>query len=115
MTRDLLIYLISGGGSAVIVSWFMDTPLGLRIRERITALLAPWLGVREFSRYLAIVLTTGVALAAYCLAAAAGYVPWPADAIGWSDLILELAGIAFTGSQIIHGATSLRRADRRSG
>lgn len=112
MTRDLLMYLISGGGAAVVVAWWMDTPIGKRFREIVSDALSPVLGPREFSRYLALFLSVAVSLAAYCLAAWAGYVEWPQGVVGWSDLILRLAGLAFSGSQVIHGATVLRRADR---
>lgn len=112
MTKDLLTYLISGGGAAVVVAWWMDTPVGRRFREKVSEVLSPVLGPREFSRYLALFLSVAVSLAAYCLAAWAGYVEWPRGAIGWSDLILRLAGLAFSGSQVIHGATVLRRSDR---
>lgn len=99
----LLAQLISGGLAAVIVFKFLGTPVGAGLVIWLVGALT-WTGMKrkEIVRYTAIVLSAGVALAAYGVALAFAFVPDPVSIEGWINLILGMLGTGFTGSQVLH-------------
>ena len=113
--RRFLTSLITGGLSSTVAYWLLSRPVVSRWLD--TA--AGWtkyqldIGKSELTRYAALFLSTGVAVGAYGLAAASGYAPWPQTALEWVNLVFGLGAVAFSGSQMIHGARDLRARDRQ--
>lgn len=113
--RRFLTSMITGGLSGTVAYWILSRPVALRWLEA----AAKWtkyqldIGRSEITRYAALFLSTGVAVGAYCLAAASGYAPWPQTALEWVNLVFGLGAVSFSGSQMIHGARDLRARDRQ--
>lgn len=106
--QELLYYLFAGGGAGAIVSWWMDRPIMVRFRAWLGQKLEPVLGVSEVSRYIAMLLSGVITVAAYAAAAALSYVAWPAGIEGWLNLFLD-ACYVYLISQVVHARRHLRR------
>ena len=114
LLMQILTWLVSGGGAAVIVYKFLDTPAGIRL----SAWLAPffeWFGVgpRLLRRVLAALFSTGLALGVYIGMGVylLGVYELPTELAAWLELIVQLGGVSFTGSQVLHGV----KVDRERG
>jgi hypothetical protein len=107
--------MVTGGLSSTVAYWILSRPVVSRWLDA----AGKWtkyqldVGKSELTRYAALLLSTGVAIGAYCLAAVSGYAPWPSTGLEWVNLIFGLGAVAFSGSQMIHGARDLRARDRR--
>lgn len=102
--KTLLDTIIFGGGSAAIVYWVLSTPAVLRKLEKLRVPLKEQLGLElsALKRALAIVLSAGISTGAFVLYAHLGYATLPANFEGWANLLIQLGGFAFTGSQALH-------------
>jgi hypothetical protein len=116
LLKALLLDIIFGGAAGVAVWRFVESKAGCKLRDK----LAFWLGYfglepPEVTRYLTMVLSVLVSLAAYGVALAFAFVPNPGSVVGWLDLVLQLFGIAYTMSQVLHARRKTRLAmDPRS-
>lgn len=114
LLKALLLNIIFGGTAGVAVWRFVESKACQKLRDR----LADWLGYfglepPEITRYLVMTLSVLVSLAAYGIALAFTFVPNPGTAEGWLDLVLQLFGIAYAMSQVLHARRKTRLALRR--
>ena len=109
LLKALLLDIIFGGAAGVVVWRFIESKAGQALRDK----LAAWLGYfglepPETTRYLTMTLSVLVSLAAYGVALVFTFVPNPATAQGWLDLVLQLFGIAYGMSQVCHARRKTR-------
>ena len=114
LLKALLLNIIFGGAAGIAVWRFIESEAGQQLRDR----LAAWFGYfglepSEVTRYLTMVLSVALSLAAYGIALAFTFVPNPGTAEGWLDLILQLFAIAYAISQICHARRKTRLALRQ--
>lgn len=94
--REVLAWVISGGGAAVLGYWLM---------EHIPALAELQ---SEWKRYVAYVLTAGIAIGAYMVEYIFGYVQPPApEWRAWVEVLFQVASVAVGLGQIIHARMKL--------
>jgi len=103
MLGQILVWLITGGGAGVVVFY------GWEIAER------EWPALGEmaphYERYATIGLVFVVAVGAYLASVWLGYEAAPADARGWIEAIVSVAGVALPTSLALHGEKK-RRVER---
>lgn len=97
LLKQLLFWLIGGGGSGAVVYW---------LTEQMT-LDDPW--QPQAKRTLSIVLSILLSWAAYAVATVAfNYLEQPVGWQAWAEALVAVAGFTFTASQVIHGQRQLR-------
>jgi hypothetical protein len=99
--KDFLLWIIAGGGGGTAAWWLIGNIKWLKE-------LAP-----DYKRYASWILSAGLPLAAWGIFLLMGYEPPPSTWQGWVERIFALIALAFSGSQILHGATDLRRRRQR--
>ena len=111
MVQASLMKLISGGLASVIVYAFLAKAAG----KALVDVLVEWanaLGIGmewgEVARYTAIVLSGLLALGAFAVALAFGFVANPGSVAAWVNLGLWLLGVGFTGSQMLHARFTVK-------
>ena len=114
LLKALLLNIIFGGAAGVAVWRFVESKAGQKLRDRLVA----WLGYfglepPEVTRYLVMTLSVLVSLATYGVALAFTFVPNPGTAEGWLNLIIQLFGIAYATSQVLHARRKTRLVLRR--
>jgi len=112
--KALLLDIIFGGAAGVIVWRFVGSKAGVTLRDR----LANWFGYfglepPEVTRYLTMVLSVLVSLTAYGVALAFTFVLNPGTVEGWLNLIIQLFGITYAASQVLHARRKTRLALRQ--
>lgn len=108
---ELLMQLISGGLAATVVYKFLGSVVGSDLLLWLSPKLAPiGLDASEVTRYVAILLSGALSLGAYAIAMAFAYVPDPGSVEGWTNLLLSLLGVGFTGSQVLHARSKAKAA-----
>ena len=114
LLKALLSNIIFGGAAGVAVWRFVESKAGRKLRDG----LAAWLGYfglepPEVTRYLTMVLSVLVSLAAYSVALMFAFVPNPGNVEGWLNLILQLFGAVYAMSQVCHARRKTRLALRQ--
>lgn len=106
--KDLLLRALNGGMSSVAVYWLLNQPFMegvVKALERFSANLTAT--ASQVKRFMAIAVATLISLGLYGLTVLAGWAVFPMDWVGWCDLVIWLGGLAFTGSQAVHGFRDL--------
>jgi hypothetical protein len=95
--QELVIWLLTGGGAGVVA---------FALVEKIPALanLLP-----DYKRYVSLAITGAVAVAAWFFSVWMTWTVAPTGAQAWVEAIVSVIGTAIITSQVIHGATSLRK------
>jgi hypothetical protein len=113
LVKELLFKLISGGLASVVVYWFLNTPVGTKIRKWVISWSENLFGIKEgeAGRLLALLFSGLLSFGAFLVAGIPGlaYVEYPTGVVGWLNVLLVLFTIGFTGSQMIHGRRDLGR------
>ena len=114
LLKVLLLDVIFGGAAGVVVWRFVESRACQKLRDRLAARLGYFgLEPSEVTRYLVMVLSVLVSLAAYGVALAFAFVPNPGTAEGWLNLILQLFGTAYAMSQVLHARRKTRTSLRQ--
>ncbi len=102
--KVLLETIIFGGGSAAFVYWLLSTPAVVTQLEKLRVPLKIHLGLElsVLKRTIAIVLSAAISTGAFVVYTQLGYALLPASFEGWANLVIQLGGLAFTGSQVLH-------------
>jgi len=100
MTLQTALTWLSGAGAGVAATFVL----------RQLDVVEWWLMLRsDYKRYLAFVVTATIACAGYSAMVALAYLAQPVDAQGWVEALFSVAAAAITASQVVHGATDLRK------
>ena len=102
--KDLLEFLFTQGAPAIGVYWLLERPFLVRWLKKAESFFNLQLGLSlsVVKRALAMLLAVGLSTAAYAIYAALGYADLPTAFEGWANLLLYLAAVTYTGSQVIH-------------
>ena len=93
--REILVWLISGGGAGVLTFWLMDhVPALVRLPA-------------DRKRYASLALAMVLPVMAWLVMVGMGYVAAPATSQAWVEQIFSLAAGALLVSQGMHGALRL--------
>ena len=93
--REALVWVIGGGGSAIVAYWLMEREIFLKYSA-------------ELRRYAALALSALLAWAAYGASIGMNYLDAPTDWRGWLERLFAIGFVAVIGSQGAHGRLKLR-------
>ena len=107
--KDVLELVLYRGLPMVFVYWVLGRPVVDNLLLKTQDFFSNVIGVSMamVKRGIAVVLSVGISIAAFYLYAGLGYALLPVDLEGWLNLVIGLAAVTFSGSQVIHGLREL--------
>jgi hypothetical protein len=102
--KDLLEFLFTKGVPMVGVYWVLDRPFLVRLFEKHADFFDLQLGLSPsvVKRATAMILSSGLGVAAFSIYAALGYSVFPAGFEEWFNLVAYVSVVVYSGSQAIH-------------
>ena len=93
----IILWVLDSGGAGAIAYFLIDRVKGLAELAAVT------------KRYVAIGISSGVAMLIFWVATQLAYLPAPTTRVGWFEQLVFYATSAFLSSQIIHAKLDLPR------